>query len=334
MRRTILSARGCCPGRIHSLVLVFVAVMCPMPTRPLARNSVMANPRPIKDASSISSPSQRIIIRSTTAADLPIIADILATASLQLTHSQASNHRRRIGFMAKMDHLWARNDIEQLISVRQKALQEARKQLRPFRSPKSTDGSTDRLSVLWKSDAFRKLIYRAATETGEPNVWRSHNYQLPPASKTWLQHLQMTACEADGGRVVAFCEIAMLSNPSAMSIQRPMDGAELNVPNHTPATCTVYSPAILNLCVDTPYRRRGLAKRMMYRAERFVQRYWKADTLGLYVHANNDAARALYRRMGYQALKDTDHGAEEHGARKGTDATIYMQKDLRSYKTC
>ncbi|GKY96772.1 hypothetical protein MPSEU_000636600 [Mayamaea pseudoterrestris] len=277
-----------------------------------ARATARSSPETISFRTNDCTTKTKVRIRSSVATDLPAVAEMLATASIQLT--AAPSRRPRIGFMAQLDRLWAQKDIHQLLLVRHKAIQEAKKRM-PRREATTVITSKSRLSVLWKSDSFRTLVHRAATETGEPNLWKHHDYYLPPASIDWLQHIQMTACD-DNDRVIAFCEIAMLSNPTQSHDAH--DNSQIARNN--------FSPAILNLCVDPLFRRQGMAKRIIARAERYVWRYWQVDSLGLYVHANNEAAMSLYRRMGYReprlgskALLDDSGDAQK---------MLYMQKRL------
>jgi ribosomal protein S18 acetylase RimI-like enzyme len=300
---------------------------------------------------------KKIIIRSSIESDLPLVADMLATASIQLSHSQKTNARPRIGFMAKLDQLWVRNDIEKLLSIRHKAIKEAKLQITQYESRSLTGtslaaaavesndavaSSASRLSVLWKSDSFRKLVYRASSETGEKNLWRNHNYQLPPESESWLQHLQMTAWDWETDQVVAFCEIAMLANPTQATGSSTLlaQNKASNSLSQSRATRSNFSPAILNLCVDERHRRLGIAKRMLQRAERYVRQHWQAESLGLYVHAHNHAARALYKNLGYhepEATRDkiTVTCIDYDDASLGTlgDGMVYMHKKLTSTKS-
>jgi ribosomal protein S18 acetylase RimI-like enzyme len=284
-REAVLTVRS--SSRRFILWLLILGLLAPpLPTTSLTWTTSM-NTR-VKSAVCSSCITKKFKIRSAIATDLPAVANMLATASIELS-SPWTDGRPKNGFMARLEKLWTTNDIEQLLMVRHKAIQVGKKQMQQYSEDNCEAGSRNRLTVLWKSDSFRKLVYRAATETGEPNIWRNHDYQLPPSSMTWLQHLQMTACDPHTGRIVGFCELAMLSNPTCSHFRNEIHHA-------TPS----FAPAILNLCVDVSYRRRGLAKRMITRAERYASLYWQANSLGLFVRANNLAALALYANMGYR----------------------------------
>ena len=64
---------------------------------------------------------------------------------------------------------------------------------------------------------------------------------------------------------------------------------------------------ILNdLFVDEPYRKRGIAKRLMSEAEQFA-RETGAIRLALSTQISNIAAQSLYESLGYIKDKDFDH---------------------------
>lgn len=258
-----------------------------------------------------------IRIRSSIESDLPSVADILSKAAVKMTG------RKQFGFMAKLDQLLARHDIEKLLKGRNRAIKEAQQQL--GRHQLRSDPRNDcRLSVLWKSDTFRKLVYRAACETGEPNLWRNHNYQLPPGSEKWLQHAQLTACmnNSTGSAIIGFCEVAMLVDPS---IPPSLSSAVYTDAN------SGFAPAILNLCVDESYRRQGVAKRMMIVAEYYVRAFWGARKLGLYVHKDNFAARTLYERMGYRSIINSEQSSPIQASRLVNSGDEFQKNEEETF---
>ena len=55
-----------------------------------------------------------------------------------------------------------------------------------------------------------------------------------------------------------------------------------------------------NLAVDTNYRRRGLAERLVLAAEKCVMSNFGADECFLYVETRNKGAVKLYQKLGYR----------------------------------
>lgn len=58
-------------------------------------------------------------------------------------------------------------------------------------------------------------------------------------------------------------------------------------------------PYLCNLCVLPEYRRKGLGTTLCSICEYIVQNQWKRNKMYLHVEDNNDAALAMYLRMGY-----------------------------------
>jgi len=120
----------------------------------------------------------------------------------------------------------------------------------------------------------------------------------------------MTATIQNDGKtndvVAGFCEIAMLSNPilchdhtedCVISTSNSIGDADTNSYNNN--QYYYYSPAITNLAVSPKHRRRGIARRLLARAERYVKTQWGAESLGLYVEKTNTAALTLYQNCGF-----------------------------------
>jgi len=245
------------------------------------------------------SPGRILRIRRTVESDLPIVASFLSTASVQK------------GSFSWMERIWARHDIEGLLKRRLRAVtegQKAKARLDHLNSNIYNASMDDKLyleHLWWSSDRLRTEIAAAAKETGEDSVWRRRGTQFPPDSIHWLNHIQMTACTVDG-TVVGFCEVAMLSNPTATATASQDEkwliawsNSQSNQDDHH--NNRYYSPAITNLAVAPEYRRQGVGRRLLSRAETYVQRHWKAPALGLYVQDTNAAANALYEQRGYIA---------------------------------
>lgn len=304
-------------GTQHGVVVVSAAWSIPSMRNGGGRSpgsgSPDESPRPLD--------RDKLRIRRTQAADLPQVAQLLAAASVSRPTNKAKNGQSTSslvgmpswgGFQSRMDELWAKADIESLLSSRYQALREGQKAhgrvqrllngLDPDERRRWTESDVVRLLWTQTSPTFRTQLEKAAFETGEDNVWRSHNVHLPPPSASWLRHLQLTAV-AGGGReeeVVAFCEVAVLWNPCLQT----------------------YTPAIANLATAVRWRRRGVATRLLRTALRYVALHWKDDdhrksgtetarpSLGLFVEKDNLEALALYKKLGFEAAMTCDGGAQ------------------------
>jgi ribosomal protein S18 acetylase RimI-like enzyme len=274
----------------------------PSPSPPLRRQaSSVAHSSPLR-------PEFRI--RETQVSDLPQIASILATASQQSRKMTKWNN-----WKARIDRLFAKADIEALITSRFYAVAEGKKAYQKVQTALQSLGTEDaedlserdKLRLLWTqtSDKFRTNLDTAVRRTGEDNVWRRHNLQLPPEDHSWLRHLQLTAFSPIDGAVVGFCEVAVLWNPVGKT----------------------YSPAIANLATAPSWRRRGVATRLLRIASRFVSIHWNKSsnsivTLGLFVEKENAGALALYEKLGFAATA-TSSGGDFLGE------MWYMSKDVR-----
>jgi ribosomal protein S18 acetylase RimI-like enzyme len=268
----------------------------------------------IREASSSeSSSSDNVRIRSTQATDLPEIATMLSTAAIKSPESGRWNWK------TDMDRLWAKADIEALLRPRFEAIQEGRKTLAKLSQLNLKnmidDEDQTRLQLLWGNDRFRRSILKASRDTGEPNVWQTHNFALAPKDASWLYHLQITAEDAATGQVVGFVEVAMLSNPRKSQPENESsdknNDSDANSNSIDDDSCSlVYSPAITNLAVSEDYRRRGIATRLLQTAARFARQEWEAQHFGLYVEQANSAAIALYQRNGYTIKQSCKGGGQ------------------------
>lgn len=61
-----------------------------------------------------------------------------------------------------------------------------------------------------------------------------------------------------------------------------------------------YMPEITEVYVSPDYRRKGIAGKMILFAEKFVSGRYHAHEWGLFTGQDNEAAQALYRRLGYK----------------------------------
>ena len=252
-----------------------------------------------------------IRIRKTVESDVPYIAELLASAVVR--------DRGGSGWRHRMDQMFAKADIESLLRGRLHAMKEGKAAWERISQIYADETREDRLKILWAtSERFRNLIEKASKDTGEENLWQSHNFVLTPPDFNWFNHLQITAEDVTTGKVVGFCEVAMLSNPSDDGTCRvttaTVDDEEDNERQ--------FSPGITNLATATSYRRQGIATRLLKHTERYVKIYWKAERMGLYVEKANEAAMSLYSKLDYSAQVTCDGG-------QTLGEMWYMVKDLR-----
>lgn len=283
------------------------------PNQNEARGNVEVElPTPVKVSPKRSTTRGKVRLRTTQAADLSHVAQMLSTAATVVSGSNT--------WKTRMDQLWAKVDIEALLRGRLQAMEQGQKSLQRLSKNTSIDNDIDndtqillideqraRLEALWANDRFRHCLRKASRETGEANVWQQHNFALVPTRAEWLQHLQITAFDEsqkfkDRAVVVGFVEVAMLSNPCVK-----VNG----IGDDTDSSCPfAYSPAITNLAVSETHRRQGIATRLIQTAHRFARLQWKTAEVGLYVEISNTAAIALYESNGYAVQRSVSGGAQ------------------------
>jgi ribosomal protein S18 acetylase RimI-like enzyme len=273
------------------LVLLAFASM----SQPNATTAFFLNPPKATNIKPASVDSSRLRIRTAREEDLAKAAVFLSTAS-------TPDRGGWFSLSYKLDQMFAQSDIEELLKGRCRAIEagkssfsRAREQLIQRIAATDVDGNqvdsmddvSDQLLLQYwwnhgSTGTLKTLIQKAAACTGENNVWCNHNFALTPWCKTWFQHIQMAAEDPVTGEIIGFCEIALLENPLAS--------------NDDP----VFALAISNLATSPAWRRRGVATRLLQSAQRYARRQWQADSLGLYVDQENEAAVKLYEKMGYQ----------------------------------
>jgi ribosomal protein S18 acetylase RimI-like enzyme len=228
------------------------------------------------DKSDNNKPKRRIRIRQTIESDLGAIASFLATSSIpsfeNVNDSIPKNVNKNNPFWnnwkQKIDTMWAKNDIEELLRHRNRILHYGKKSYESIqkrlisdinRSNKDNNnisndptarrnnnmkipGYTNQevLQYFWYySDSLRSMIDTAAKMTGEDNIWLHHGDMiLTPTSWKWFHHLQVTAyiCDETTNHqevIVGFCEVAMLVNPAVNTMDNPnsVDGSMIIDPS-------------------------------------------------------------------------------------------------------
>ncbi|CAJ1937900.1 unnamed protein product [Cylindrotheca closterium] len=234
-------------------------------------------------------------IRSTSEDDISDVAQILASSLLEQESDGIMG-----GFKAQIELLKTKAGVESLLRSRIHAIDTAKRLQFPHWEYSSEEVSEAvGLRYVWSNnDSFRKKIEQAAKLSNEPHIWKDHNFAYAPGCVRWLQHKMFTAVDAHSGEIVGFCEVAMLSKPSAFEEECEIDGDD-------------YAPTIMNLATAPEHRRKGIATRLMRSASRFVQKEWKESTeLSLYVEQDNEPAIALYQNLGFgsqQAVERNDN---------------------------
>jgi ribosomal protein S18 acetylase RimI-like enzyme len=253
-------------------------------------------------------------IRSTVESDVHTIADVWARCinephkELVPTNPNGFNFRRRMNFLKSKDN------IQQLLFSRLKAIRAGEKIMKECsqRFQEDSLSESQRMRFLWSNDRFRMCLERAAKLSSDPHTWNQHHFACTPESTESLQHKMLTAEDKYSGELLGFCEIAMLSTP--------FEGGDRD------GTRDTVRPALVNLVVHPKFRRRGVASRIVQSAQRYVAKEWASDNLNLYVNHDNVAAISLYRRLGFQKTATSQLSEAEV-------AQCYMSMSLRSGNT-
>lgn len=138
------------------------------------------------------------------------------------------------------------------------------------------------------------------------------------------QHCLLIAEDTQSGRIIGSCgvEAAPVTPEGRLTPKLATDAARMCV-----------RPLLSNLSVDTAYRRRGIAKRLMREAEARAWR-WGYDEMLLKVEEGNTPAEQLYSGMGYHVI-GVDQLAERpqpgvFRVRWIRTSNVVMRKDLTS----
>jgi ribosomal protein S18 acetylase RimI-like enzyme len=269
-------------------------------------------------------PSLAVSIRKTSREDLSKVAAFLATAAA--ASSPAGGHQ--VGFRARIDRIFAKDDIQKLLESRYMAIYEAQRSWNRLLSqhkddsvliqnndnddnkskndddPEKSLSSSSASMLLWRhwwstSDRLRATIASAVALTAEPTLFdQGSTMDLTPQPYA-LQHVQLTAVPSRRRRGI---NDITSNNNNHINSNMPIGFCEVAMEP------PLGRPLILNVAVDPRYRRRGVARRLLRTTERYVRRHWEIGScvvepgIGLYVDPANTAALELYQSLGYATV--------------------------------
>jgi ribosomal protein S18 acetylase RimI-like enzyme len=254
------------------LLLVYGFVISPAP--PLDANRFVSETK--DSVVQVPAKTAKVRIRSTREQDLDEISRLLANAIVDrdtLSPQPSGNWKTYMKFLN------TKASMKSLLSNRYQVLREGNRALTMYNGRSEDEFSMDRLELLWSHDDFRTKLEKAVMMSKEPHVWGKHNFAYSPSNVCHLQHLMMTAFDANSGKIIGFCEVAMMTRPHS----------------HDDST-----PTIANLVTSTAYRRMGVGSGLLKSALRFVHEYWReADEVALFVDRSNWGAASLYSKLGF-----------------------------------
>jgi ribosomal protein S18 acetylase RimI-like enzyme len=224
----------------------------------------------------IAAPPLSLRLRSTTECDLHDVASLLATVTTNADESQGN-------WKTSMEILRNKSAWHILLSSRYEAMKEGERAAK-HEPLDDAINNVDRMRLLWAHDSFRRKLEKAAAMAKEPHVWKDQSYNECPQHPDSLRHAMITAEDRTTGRLVGFCEVAMLALPSI---------------HQTECVSIACAPTIVNLATSPKHRRQGIAFALLTSAEHYVQRKWSHDEITLYVESANDGAVALYSKHGF-----------------------------------
>ena len=98
------------------------------------------------------------------------------------------------------------------------------------------------------------------------------------------------------------CLVALVSMAGDKSNTNVSGTVEMTLRSASPTMGSVKRPYIANLAVGKPYRRRGIASKLLKHCERTAQS-WGFTEIYLHVLDNNSQARQLYGNCGYHLYR-------------------------------
>lgn len=248
-------------------------------------------------------------IRTTNEGDIQEVANMLTYALLEDAGRGeiAKQQNRKLRSPLNFQFRNTRSGVAPLIQSRLNAIKIGEKIVSEYSSKGIFENlnEADQLRLLWSNDIFRNSVERAATLSNEPHIWKYHNFICAPQSFNWLFHKMITAENALTGEVIGFCEIAMLSQPSAIN---PSDSSSRSMgSSYFDEECSLVEeeglPTIVNLVTSEDYRRRGVGSTIMDAAMRYLQKASISQTwneMALYVEEDNSRAINMYERLGFR----------------------------------
>ena len=134
----------------------------------------------------------------------------------------------------------------------------------------------------------------------------------PPGGLMYLMHplFKLGVCEDLRSRLRSNsskynCLVAISKDSEVTASKNVIVGTvEISVRSNCNSYSSIGSPYpyIANLAVDRPYRRQGVAKKLLTKCEQ-IARTWGFSELSLHVLENNERAKKLYLGTGYKLIK-------------------------------
>lgn len=228
----------------------------------------------------------RYVMKKCSRVHLDAVSSLIAEASVD-----PAAGKPRLAFAQRIiEVMAARIEYRELINSRLKCVNSFEQIIR--RISEDELRYRDKLTTrAWQNKNFRSLVGTAANRTMLLHGWNEADMMNP--SPEIFQHAMFVLIDTkqigfdEGQKVVGFCEIAMLQCPKSTS----------------DAFGPIVRPTITNLVVSKNHRRQGLAQRLVKSSRQYVKNCFRPSALmGLYVDVNNEPAKQLYEKLGFQIV--------------------------------
>jgi len=239
--------------------------------------------------------------------DIEQISELLASASHVTDDNDNRNLQKILNWNSSIKILQAKSSLRTQLLHRINAVKEGAyafsraSQYLKEQISLSQDLALDSVLQLkpryvWSHDKFRNSLEAAGKSAAEEYAWNTHNFAMAPDDLSLLQHLMISAEDVTTGKIVGFCEVAMLPVPFNQGIEEVSCVVDYNGQQ--------YSPVIANLVIAPSVRRNGIGSNLVNTAIRFTRRFYSSKnnikTLGLYVDKRNSVAIAMYTKEGFK----------------------------------